>query len=139
VSFEEKLDLILTALLSAKEPYSNGGHKMSDLCQILKLKVDEGEPDYIESILLHDGYIQYINEKVKMLIRISDKGVNFVFTGGYVEQLKRDQKQEEKEALEIRLIKSSISNNTWTKWLTIFGLVVAIAALVVSIIALSKS
>ena len=132
----EKLDYILSALAQNKVEQSwsdelNSGLEIAQLCQILEIETG-GEENFYESILTHDGHIEYIRPEFKHIFRITDKGVTFIINGGYKKQQEDERKQRKRADLEIALLKSTLNVNRWAK----ISAIISIIALIVSIIAI---
>ncbi len=135
----EKLDKILIGLASAKmdtEPIEqqNSGHKMKDICNILEIPIEKGEDQILEGILLSDGYIEHAEQVFKILIKITCKGIDFINKGGYEKLEEEVFRNQMKDELEMKLIKSNLITNKWSKYGVIASIIFSIIALIISII-----
>lgn len=142
-TFEEQLDAVLVLLLNQKlnssfADHANSGYDVASICEVLKLNIDKAQQTYLVTILSNDGYVEPLHAGLTHLIRISDSGVQFITSGGYVQEIKDDEHRKEIESLEIKLKKSTLNTNNWTKVGIAISIVFATASLVISIIALVK-
>ena len=104
----EKLDRILLALAYHKRECTDlnpTGYTMMNLCEIIKIEVSEGEAKILEDKLYRAEYIEYLNEKVKMVFCISSKGYDFIESGGYENLEKKSDIEKKKEEIEYELTK----------------------------------
>lgn len=137
------LDTILTGFfvlrlnLSSVEQMTVG-KDFNVICEDLNLSLTSTESNFLRETLLSDGYIEPIDPRIPFVLRISSSGVRFVSQGGYVKELENRRKQEEAERVEMRLKQTSISSNLWNRVGVILGLLISIASLAISIIALNK-
>jgi hypothetical protein len=139
----EKLDKILKGLAgytfeNETTCRSNFGHFIKDICDILKIELEKGEEILLQGKLLIDGYIEYTNPEVELLIRISNKGLDFISTGGYKKIEEEELLKHEKEELEKKLLKSNITTNKWTRIGIVVTILVSAIALIISVIALLR-
>lgn len=136
----EKLDTILSELAFAKAnsdtiEQPGSGFGFNGICKELELQLKKGEEKILKEILLSDGNIDY-SDKGKLLVKITSNGINFIAKGGYQKLEEDERKKQEKEEFEIKLNKSNLTTNRWTKYGIAASIFISLIALVISIIAL---
>lgn len=140
-TLKEQLDAVLLLLLNQKlnssfADHANSGYDVAAICEALKFNIDKAQQTYLATILFNDGYVEPLHAGLTHLFRISDSGVQFITSGGYVQEIKDEAHRKEIELLEIKLKKSTLNTNNWTKVGIAISLAFAFASLVISIIAL---
>jgi len=136
----EKLDIILNTLYevninSSNADQYNKGYIIKSICETMNVNLKEGEDKILENILISDGNVEYLHDVLKMAVRITSNGINFINSGGY-QQLELDNLQlQKKDNLEFKLLRSNILTNRWA----IFGIATSILiSLIALIVALLK-
>jgi len=137
----EKLDMLLNALLSRVTYRNTHGSDYNVLtfeflCS--KLFKDEDvnawEVKYLQDRLIGDEYVEMIKKDNVLIPNITQKGIKFMQDGGYVKEQERVKMQDEQ-------VRTTIENNNRGKLalvLSFISMLIALAALVLSIIAYFK-